>query len=154
MHNLLYTLLFKDISLFRCVWLLWSSTVGCMCWCTGVWGVKSKYDSMKGQHPEWNLYYNPLSRSLLNVLDRLVTYLVQWFLGEAAELPELQLDACNFSHSAVWGPMRWVCCTFPNVHIRVGDLRRCVEGWHQPGTNIFLWRNGNFMSIAEQYIND
>lgn len=68
-------------------------------------------------------------------------HLVLWVLCEAAELPELQLDARDLGHGAVRGPARRVGRTFANVHIRVRDLGRGVEGGHQPGADVFLQTN-------------
>lgn len=77
---------------------------------------------------------------------RVVSYLVLRFLCEPTEFPELQLNTCNFSYSAVRGPARGVSRAFTYVNIRVGDLGLCVEGWHQPGADVFLWWKSSYYS--------
>jgi len=69
-----------------------------------------------------------------------VPHLVLRVLGEAAKLSELQLDAGHLGHGAVRGPAGRVGGAPPDVHVRVRDPGGSVEGRHQPGADVFLWR--------------
>lgn len=71
--------------------------------------------------------------------------LVLGLLGEARQLPELQLDAGDLCHGAVGCPVGGVGCACPDVHIRVGDLGWGFEGRHQPRADVFLERKQLFI---------
>lgn len=64
--------------------------------------------------------------------------LVLGVLGEMAQLSELQLNTCDFSHRAVRRPPGGVRGPLPDVDVRVRDLRGGSERRHQSGTEVFL----------------
>lgn len=64
--------------------------------------------------------------------------LVLRLLSEAAQLSKFQLDTRDLGQRAVCGPSGGVGRSLPNVDVREGDLRWSIEGWHQPGPEVFL----------------
>ena len=78
---------------------------------------------------------------------RACVYLVLLVVCEAGELPELQLDSGNLSNRAVGGPAGGVGGALPDVHVRVRDLRRGLEGRHQPRANVLL-KDGETRELA------
>lgn len=68
----------------------------------------------------------------------ILPYLEFLISSKTREFPELQLNAGHLGHSAVGRPAGRVRGAPADVHIRIRDLGRGLERWHEPVPNVFL----------------
>lgn len=81
--------------------------------------------------------------------------LVLRLLSEAAQLSKFQLNTRDLSQRAVCGPSGGMGRSLPNVDVREGDLRWGIEGWHQPGPEVFLEKEAKeFEQHIQTILND